>query len=142
MCFVNESLFYISLCHGKCEVSHPSGRSRILGRTWQVNGVGVAELLCSLEELVVGHRREKRDHVIQTVVPDGGQLLRPSVVRGPETLHPLIKDGISEGVENLQIQAWARTFIKLFQKSTASKTLKKHARWLELLKERQEGNLI
>lgn len=118
-----------------------SGRG-ILGHTWQVDGIGVAKLLGSLEELLVGHRREEGDHVVQPVVPDGGQLLRPSVVRGPETLHPLVKDGISEGVKNLQIQTWARTFIKLFQKSTPFKTLNKHARRLELLKEREEGNLI
>ena len=75
-----------------------------------------------MEELIVGHRREKRDHVIQSVVTDGGQLLRPGVVRGVKPLHPLVKDGISKGVKNLQIQAWARTFIKLFQNSTAFKT--------------------
>lgn len=85
-------------------------RNSILGHTWQVNGIGVAKLLCSLEELLVGDRREERDHVVQPVVPDGRQLLRPSIARWLETLHPLIKDGISEGVKNLQIQAWACTF--------------------------------
>lgn len=117
-------------------------RSSILGHTWQVDGIGVAELLRSLEELVVGHRREKRDHVIQPVVPDGGQLLGPSIVRGLETLHPLIKDGISKGVKNLQIQEWAHTFIKPFWKSATLKTRNKHMRWLELLKEGEEGNLF
>lgn len=110
MHFVKDSLFYICLCHGKCELSHHLVRNSSLGHTWQVDGIGVAELLRSLEELLVGHRREKRDHVIQAVVPDGGQLLRPNVVRGLETLHPLIKDGISKGVKNLQIQAWARVY--------------------------------
>lgn len=109
-------------------------RNSVLGHTWQVNGIGVAELLRSLEELIVGHRREKRDHVIQPVVTDGGQLLRPSVVRGLETLHPLIKDGISKGVKNLKIRTWALTFIKLFQNSTTFKTFNKCAGWLELLK--------
>lgn len=139
--FVKGSLFYMCLRHGQCELSHHLARSSILGHTWQVNGIGVAKLLCSLEELIVGHRREERDHVVQPVVPDGGQLLRPSVVRGLETPHPLIKDGISKGVKNLQVQAWACTFIELFQSSITFKTLNKHMRWLELLKEREEGNL-
>lgn len=109
--FVKGSLFYICLCHGKCELCHDLARNSVLGHTWQVNGIGVAELLRSLEELIVGHRREKRDHVIQPVVTDGGQLLRPSVVGGLETLHPLIKDGISKGVKNLKIRTWARTYV-------------------------------
>lgn len=104
-------------------VSWPGTAPTPLRRTWQVNGIGVAELLRGLEELVVGHRREKRDHVIQSVVTDGGQLLRPGIIRGAKPLHPLVKDGISKGVKNLQIQAWAHTFIKLSQKSTAYKTL-------------------
>lgn len=100
--FVKGSLFYMCLRHGQCELSHHLARSCMLGRTWQVDGIGVAKLLCSLEELVIGHRREERDHVVQPVMPDGGQLLRPSVVSGLETPHPLIKDGISKGVKNLQ----------------------------------------
>lgn len=76
-----------------------------LRHTWQVNGIGVAKLLRSLEELVIGHRREKRDHIVQSVVTDRGQLLRPGIVRGVKPLHPLVKDGISEGVKNLKIQA-------------------------------------
>lgn len=106
-CFVNVP-YFPNACvveNMNCLISWPGTASTPLRRTWQVNGVGVAELLRSLEELVVGHRREKRHHVIQSVVTDGGQLLRPGIVRGAKPLHPLIKDGISKGVKNLQIQA-------------------------------------
>lgn len=113
--FVKGFLFYICPCYGKCELSHHLVRKGILGHTWQVDGIGVAELLGSLEELLVGHRREEGDHVVQPVVPDGGQLLRPSIARGPETLHPLIKDGISEGVKNLQIQTWDAHLLSSFR---------------------------
>lgn len=100
-----------------CLISWP------LRHTWQVNGIGVAKLLCSLEELIIGYRREKRDHVVQSVVTDRSQLLRPGIVRGVKPLHPLIKDGISEGVKNLQIDAWAHIFIRLSLSSTASKAV-------------------
>lgn len=106
-----------------CLIAWPGTASTPLRRTWQLNGIGVAELLRGLEELVVGHGREKRDHVIQPVVTDGRQLLRPGVVSGVKPLHPLVKDGIGKGVKNLQMRAWAHTFTKLFQNSTAFKTL-------------------
>lgn len=70
---------------------------------------------------------------------DGGQLLRPGVVRGVKPLHPLVKDGIGKGVKNLQIQAWACTLTRLFLNSTAFKTLSPKA---AAAFEREEGNLI
>lgn len=88
-----------------------------------------------MEELVVGDRREKRDHVIQSVVTDGGQLLRPGIVRGVKPLHPLIKDGISKGVKNLQIKAWISRLTKLFLNSTVFKCYR--LRWQQLLGEKR-----
>lgn len=100
-----------------CLISWP------LRHTWQVNGIGVAKLLRSLEELIIGYRREKRDHVVQSVVTNRSQLLRPGIVRGMKPLNPLIKDGISKGVKNLQIDIWARMFIRLFLSSKAFKAI-------------------
>lgn len=112
-----------------------------LQRTWQVNGIGVAKLLRGLEELIVGHRREKRDHVVESVVTNGGQLLRPGVARGVKPFHPLVEDGISKGVKNLQSQSWASTFIKLFQNLAAFKTLSPNVAAAFERKRRQRSNL-
>lgn len=71
-------------------------------RTRQINGVGVAELVCGYKELFVCHWREEGHHVVQAVVANGCQLLRPGFYGRIIPSHPLIEYGISEGVKDLQ----------------------------------------
>lgn len=75
-----------------------------MGVTWQINGIAVAQLFRRDKKFLVGYRREEGHHVEQPVMANWCQLLRPSTVGRAKSFHPLIKNCISKGMKDLEIQ--------------------------------------
>lgn len=68
--------------------------------TFEVDGIGVAQCFRPHVDLLVGHGGEEGNHVVMAVVSNRGHLIREAGVL-PGTPHPLLKDGVGEGVQHL-----------------------------------------
>lgn len=91
------------------------------GLTVQVNSIWVSQLLRGYVNLLIGDWREEGDHVVVPVVTDGSHFVWKSGVGRRKPSHPLVKNGISEGVEHLQEKQ--RSNRGVFELNTASNVM-------------------
>lgn len=74
----------------------------ILWLTIQRNSVGISQLLRGDVDLLIGDRREERNHVVVPVVTYRGHLVGKSGIGRNELPHPLVKNGISKSMQHLE----------------------------------------